>query len=199
MKRDRGVGVEATKRVGAGSGTTSTPELAVLPSVAREAIRARLQGRQPPAGPEPTGALARRAPVFVTLRHRGRLRGCIGSLVPLCENLVRETQERALAAAFEDPRFPPLRAEELAGCAIEVSVLGELEPVSDPDSELDPAVYGVEVADRFGRRAVLLPGIEGIDTVAQQLRAVRAKAGVPDDVPVRVRRFPVLAIHETQR
>jgi AmmeMemoRadiSam system protein A len=171
-------------------------ELSVLTRVAREAIRAHLEGR--PARPSSAGgALGRRAPVFVTLRERenGELRGCIGNLEPKCSDLVAETMDRAVAAAFADPRFPPLAIDELTRCTIEVSILGPLLPVALVE-ELDPRRFGVEISDRQGRRAVLLPDVPGVDTVARQLAVVRKKAGIPAGIQVSLRRFEVVRVAE---
>ncbi len=154
---------------------------------AREAIRARLEGR-PPRPPPITLAPAA---VFVTLRLEGALRGCMGTLEPRCPDLVRETMERAVVAAFEDPRFPPLTADELPRCTIEVTVIGPPEA-----GELDPARYGIEVSDAGGRRAVLLPGIPGIETVAEQIAAARKKAEIPEDAPFAIRRFSAVKVEE---
>ncbi|MHC4408745.1 MAG: AmmeMemoRadiSam system protein A [Planctomycetota bacterium] len=156
-----------------------------LPQVAREAIRAAFERR------EPVRAASRghRAPVFVTLRIGGNLRGCMGTLAAQHDDVVDETADRACVAAFEDPRFPPLEPAELDRCTIEVTILGELEPASEAD--LDAAVYGVDVTDDQGRRAVLLPGIDGIDSVQTQLQLVRRKAGIPDGAPISIRRFAV--------
>jgi AmmeMemoRadiSam system protein A len=159
-------------------------DLSALPAVAREAIRARLERRPPRPPPITTG----RGPVFVTLRMDGELRGCMGTLEARCTDLVRETMERAVAAAFEDPRFPPLTAEELPRCTVEVTVIGPL-----GEGEPDPARYGIEV--RAGdRRAVLLPGIKGIDTADQQVRAAVRKAGI--DGPFAIRRFTAVKVEE---
>jgi AmmeMemoRadiSam system protein A len=165
-------------------------DLSALPGVAREAIRARLEGRPP--GP-PSFRLPPAA-CFVTLRIGGELRGCMGTLEPQFDDLVRETMERALVAAFEDPRFPPLEPDELPRCTIEVTMLGQLEPARFED--LDPARYGIEVRDELGRRGVLLPGIPGIDTPAQQVAAVRRKAGIPANAPVSIRRFAARKVEE---
>jgi AmmeMemoRadiSam system protein A len=131
--------------------------------------------------------------VFVTLRIGGALRGCIGSLVALHENLVEETMDRARAAAFDDPRFPRLTLGELDSTTIEVSILRPLEAVSSHD-ELDPARFGIEVTDPSGGRAVLLPGIDGIDTVEEQIRVTRRKAGIPPGNTVEIRRFAVVKV-----
>jgi len=168
--------------------------LEALPRLAREAVRASLEGREPVAPPA-EGPLARAAPVFVTLRIGPELRGCMGSLVPHHGDLVAETMDRARVAAFGDPRFPPLTADELGETTFEVTVLGPLEPVAGA-ADLDPLRFGVEIGDAAGRRAVLLPGIDGVDTVARQLELVRRKAGIPAGAAVRLRRFRVLKVAE---
>ena len=174
---------------------SSAPELRVLPDVAREAISAHLEGREahPPA--EPVGPLATPAPVFVTLRMDGRLRGCIGELEAHCVDLVEETMDRAVAAAMSDPRFPPLTLDELPRISIEVSILSPLEPVQS-EADLDPRIYGIEIQDDFGHRAVLLPDIEGVDTVEQQIAITREKAWIGPDVPITIRRFHVIKVEE---
>jgi AmmeMemoRadiSam system protein A len=169
--------------------------LDALSGVAREAIRAFLEGREPQPPVEPRGDLARAAPVFVTLRIAGALRGCMGDLVARCPNLVEETMERAVTAAIHDPRFAPLTLEELDEATIDVTILGPRTPVASTD-ELDPAVYGIDVSDASGRRGVLLPDVEGVDTVEQQLAVVRRKAGIPDDGEMTIRRFRVIKISD---
>lgn len=175
-------------------GPQAQRELEGLPAVAREAIRARLEGRSPRL-PAPAGLLGQRAPVFVTLRRAGRLRGCIGSLAPIRPNLVEETADRAIAAAFEDPRFPPVGPGEIDDLEVEVSILQPAEPVASL-AELDPRRFGVVVSDRYGRRGVLLPDIEGVDTPEQQVEIARRKAGIPPGEPVSVERFEVIKVSE---
>ena len=166
-----------------------------LPRVGREAIRSSLERREPLLEVEPLGLLSAPAPVFVTLRIDGELRGCIGSLVALRANLVEETMDRARAAAFDDPRFPRLTLAELDSTSIEVSILRPLERVSS-FAELDPARFGIEVQDKRGRRAVLLPEIDGIETVQQQVDATRRKAGIPAGQDLEIRRFSVVKVHD---
>ena len=170
-------------------------ELAALPEIAREAIRAHLEGRSPRLAAEPVGALATPAPVFVTLRQKAELRGCIGELEARCSDLIEETMDRAVAAAMTDPRFPPLTIAELPGTSIEVSVLSPLEPVQS-EAELDPKIYGIEIRDDLGHRAVLLPDIAGVNTVEKQIAITRQKAWIGPDVPITIRRFRVLKIEE---
>ncbi len=135
---------------------------------------------------------APRAGVFVTLRNPdGSLRGCIGSIVPVEPDVARETARSAVLAATRDPRFEPVRPEELGALQIEVSVLLPEERVAG-ESELDPAVYGVIVRDRQGRRGLLLPDIEGIDTANEQVSIARRKAGIAPSAPVELSRFRVM-------
>jgi AmmeMemoRadiSam system protein A len=167
-----------------------------LPSVARRAVEAKLQH-----GPEEppfctSGEVAQRRAVFVTVRtDSGKLRGCRGGTKPSGHDLVWETWRSAAAAAFFDPRFPAVTAEELPRLRFSVSVLSDLEPVASPD-ELDPAVYGVLVSTYDGRRGLLLPGIEGIDAVEEQLAAVRNKAGIADDEGIHIERFTTKSFKE---
>jgi AmmeMemoRadiSam system protein A len=159
--------------------------------IARDAITAWAQGRSyhPPALPR---ELERHQPVFVSLHDAaGELRGCIGHLSATRDSIADEIATTAVLAASQDPRFPPVGAEELPSLAVEVSVLGEPEPVADA-STLDPKRWGV-VVSRGGRRGVLLPDLDGVDTVEQQLAIARRKASIPPDVPVTVERFAVEA------
>lgn len=171
--------------------------LEALPAVAREAVAAALERRAARTLPQPQGVLAQRAPVFVTLRRRsdGSLRGCIGSLEAMCEHLVAETANRARAAALEDKRFPPVRAEELADLRFEVSVLSAFMEVQTME-ELEPRSYGVVVSDGVDRRGVLLPGIEGVDTAAEQVEIARRKAGIAAGALLRLQRFRVHKVEE---
>lgn len=157
-----------------------------LAQIARRAIEAWSLGRmmRPQSGSSPS------APAFVTLRDRkGELRGCIGHLVPVRSTLEDEIAMLAVLAASRDPRFPPVRPEEVAGLKIEVDVLGPSEPIDDV-SLLDPARYGVVVmADT--RRGVLLPGIEGVDDADTQLAIACDKAGIEPGTPYRIERFEV--------
>lgn len=167
----------------------------VLPDVGRDAIRAALEGRPMVSEVEPAGLLAEPAPVFVTLRIEGKLRGCIGSLAAMRDNVVEETMDRARAAAFDDPRFTRLTRAELPSTSVEVSILRPLQPISSID-ELDPSRYGIEVRDSNGRRGVLLPEIDGVDTVEQQIKVTRQKAGIPPGNELLIRKFTVVKVSD---
>ncbi len=127
---------------------------------------------------------------FVSLHTReGDLRGCIGTIQPRYFDLFDEIVENAIAAGTRDPRFPPVTVEELATLKLDVSVLKQPEPVNDT-SELDPQRYGVII--RNGRRrGVLLPNLDGINSVDEQLAITRRKAGIGETEPIEINRFEV--------
>ena len=87
-----------------------------------------------------------------------------------------------MAAASRDPRFPPVREEELGDLVYDVDVLSAPEPVAGP-AELDPARYGVIVSAPDGRRGLLLPDLDGVDTVEEQVRVAASKGGIDPDEP----------------
>jgi hypothetical protein len=131
-----------------------------------------------------------RAGVFVSLKKHGQLRGCIGTFMPTTPSVYQEFARNAVAAATEDPRFSPVTADELEEIRYSVDVLSEPEPVTDI-SELDPRKYGV-IVSKGHLRGLLLPDLEGVDTVREQLKITRMKAGInPDDEDVKIFRFTV--------
>ena len=138
--------------------------------------------------------MVQRAGAFVSLHRGGELRGCIGTIQPVEANLAAEIIQNAISAATRDPRFPSITPEELEGLDVKVDVLGEPEPIQGPD-ELDPKRYGliVESVAHPWRRGLLLPDLEGIETVEQQMYWTRVhKAGIRDpSEPVRMYRFEV--------
>lgn len=163
----------------------------LLPAVARRSVEAALSGSASGADQLPGGSPfhASMAGVFVTLRTiEGELRGCVGTLEPRCGNVVEETWRNARSAAFRDHRFEQVEAFELDELVFEVSVL---EPAEDVESEqdLNPQVYGVIVSAGLARRGVLLPGIEGVATAAEQIAIARRKAGIGAEENVRLQRF----------
>ncbi|MGI6097422.1 MAG: AmmeMemoRadiSam system protein A [Dethiobacteria bacterium] len=131
----------------------------------------------------------RRAGVFVSLKKGEKLRGCIGTFVPTQPNLAEEIIENAISAGTRDPRFPPLVEEELEQISYAVDILSPPEAV-DNLKELDPKRYGV-IVRRGERRGLLLPDLEGVDTVEEQLSIARQKAGITPDEQVEIYRFRV--------
>ncbi len=133
--------------------------------------------------------LSLRAGVFVTLHKWGELRGCIGTTEPTQASVVQEIIHNAVQAAFHDPRFDPLSPDELNDLQISVDVLVEPEPVDDR-SQLDPKAYGV-IVSHGGRRGLLLPDLDGVDTIEEQLAIACRKAGLSEQSPYRIERFSV--------
>lgn len=164
-----------------------------LVRLAAEAVEAFVRDRRIIAPPvdlfERHPQAANRAGAFVCLKARGQLRGCIGTTEPTQATLAVEVIENAVAAATRDPRFDPVDAVELAELVITVDVLSNPEPVAD-EMQLDHRRYGVIV--RAGvRHGVLLPDIEHINSVYEQLVTVRLKAGIGPSEPVELFRFEV--------
>lgn len=126
---------------------------------------------------------------FVTLKKDGDLRGCIGTVQPVKENLASEIKHNSIAAGTQDPRFWPVQADELTLIAISVDVLGEMEKISGYE-ELDPQRFGV-VVRRGGKVGLLLPHLEGVDTVEEQVNIARQKAGIYPGEEVELWRFEV--------
>lgn len=114
---------------------------------------------------------------FVSIYSNGYLRGCIGTIFPFRDTLYDEIVGNAIAASTEDPRFIPMTAEELEEIEVSVDVLSEPEKVTSVE-ELNPEKYGIIVSDGKNNKGVLLPDLEGIDTVEEQIAIAKAKAGL---------------------
>lgn len=138
----------------------------------------------------PEELTGRRAGAFVSLHEHGALRGCIGTIAPVRESLAEEIIRNGVAAATEDPRFAPVRPDELDCLEYSVDVLGEPEPVDNLE-QLDHKRYGV-IVTRGHRRGLLLPDLEGVDTVFDQIAIAKQKAGIRPDEPVHLERFEVV-------
>lgn len=138
----------------------------------------------------PEEIFARRAGVFVSIKKDGQLRGCIGTIQAVQSCIADEIVENAVSAAVRDPRFSPIEPEELESLVISVDVLGETEKISSPE-ELDTKRYGVVVTKGY-KRGLLLPNLEGIDTVEEQIAIAKQKAGIKEDEAVGLERFEVV-------
>ncbi len=159
--------------------------------LAQETIRRYIQeGRVVSPPEELTPEMRERAGAFVSLKKRGQLRGCIGTIEPMEENVAQEIIRNAIAAATRDPRFPPVGPEELEELDISVDVLTTPEPVEGME-DLDPKWYGVIVESGW-RRGLLLPDLEGVDTAEYQVEICRRKAGIGPREPVQLYRFEVI-------
>jgi hypothetical protein len=157
----------------------SEPQKAALVALARDSVIATITHsalpRLPVDLPDASG-------VFVTIKRRGELRGCLGTLQ--CQRgLAAEIVRCAADAATEDPRFPPVSGDELPELAVEVSVLGPLEPIDPNDPNAIVIGRHGLVAEQGFRRGLLLPQVasEWGWTVEQFLRQTCVKAGLPPD------------------
>ena len=159
--------------------------------LARETVETYVTERRTPEIPEglPEEMERERAGVFVSLHKDGALRGCIGTFLPTRENIAREIVSNAVSAATRDPRFDPVRPEELKWLEISVDVLSKPERISGTD-QLDVKRYGVIVSSG-GRRGLLLPDLDGVDTVEEQVDIARRKGGIPEGAPLTLERFEV--------
>ena len=165
----------------------SAEEQTYLLDLAREAVAYAARGEDPPTVDidSVTKNLQRRGASFVTLNKNGRLRGCIGSLEAR-RPLVLDVQQNAVGAAIRDPRFPPVRPEEMDDLTIEISVLSLPEPieydsVEDLCSKLRPGVDGV-VIERGWHRSTFLPQVwEKLTDERQFLQRLCLKAGLAPD------------------
>lgn len=131
-----------------------------------------------------------RAGVFVSLKKNGQLRGCIGTTEPTQPSIAEEIIINAISAGTRDPRFPPVRSDDLPGLVYSVDVLSPAQPVSDK-SKLDVLRYGVIVT--IGRkRGLLLPNLEGVTTVDEQINIACQKAGIGRNESYTLERFEVV-------
>lgn len=132
----------------------------------------------------------RRAGVFVSIKEDGRLRGCIGTIQPVESSIGEEIISNAISAASRDYRFSPIEPEELDKLIISVDVLGDTEKI-DTQEELDVKRYGV-IVTKGRKRGLLLPNLEGVDTVEDQIAIAKRKAGIREEEAVQLERFEVV-------
>lgn len=162
----------------------------VQAALARQALRHYLEHGFPPPAPAPLPKeLAPPAGVFVSLKKGGELRGCIGTVEPVRQSLAEEIIINAVSAGVKDPRFSPVRLEEIDELTVTVDVLLPPERIAGP-AELSPEKYGVLVRSGY-RSGLLLPALEGIGSVDEQVAIARRKAGIGPREPVELYRFEV--------
>ncbi|MCL1830304.1 MAG: AmmeMemoRadiSam system protein A [Oscillospiraceae bacterium] len=130
------------------------------------------------------------AGVFVTIHKAGLLRGCIGTISPTKNSVVEEIIQNAISAGLQDPRFTPIKVEELDFLEYKVDVLKPAQEVSSTD-ELDVKKYGVIVSSG-SKRGLLLPNLDGVDTIEQQLSIAKQKASINEHEKVKIERFEVV-------
>lgn len=143
--------------------------------------------------PTPDKILEMKKGVFVTLKKNNMLRGCIGTINPTTESVEIEIMKNAVSAGTQDPRFKSVKENELNELVYSVDVLGDPEPISSLQ-ELDLDRYGVIVSSG-GRRGILLPNLEGINSVEEQVSTALNKANISPDEKYEMERFEVKRYH----
>ncbi|MBR2831802.1 MAG: AmmeMemoRadiSam system protein A [Oscillospiraceae bacterium] len=131
-----------------------------------------------PPGDLPAEMLSEQAGVFVSLHKEGQLRGCIGTIQATRRCVAEEIIENAISASTKDPRFSPVREDELDALEISVDVLARPEKIRSKD-ELDVKRYGVIVTKGW-KRGLLLPNLDGVDSVDEQVSIALRKAGLSE-------------------
>lgn len=161
-----------------------------VPNLAKKTIEEYiLHGRMYEIDEELSEELKREAGVFVTLKKNGDLRGCIGTIRPTQKNIAAEVQKNAISAAEHDPRFPAVSGDELSEINYSVDIIGEMEKVDNKEN-LNPDKYGIMVKGGH-QTGLLLPDLEGIDTIEKQINIARKKAGLNKNDDIEIYRFEV--------
>jgi len=160
-----------------------------LVQLARQAVESYVQKHVVIRPGELVPEMRERAGVFVSLKRHGQLRGCIGTFEPTQHSVAEEIIQNAISSATADPRFSPVSPSELGSIDYSVDVLTHPEPVDDKTG-LDPKKYGV-IVQAGHRRGLLLPDLEGVDSVDMQISICRQKAGIMPAEPVKLYRFEV--------
>lgn len=160
--------------------------------LAREALEHYIQKGERLPLPQglPEAFYQEQAGAFVSLKIDGRLRGCIGTIMPVQSCIGEEIIENAISAAVRDHRFSPVTPEELPLLTYSVDILGSPEPIQSVD-QLDTQRYGVIVQSGL-KRGLLLPDLAGVDTPQEQVRIALEKAGISSYANYTMERFEVI-------
>jgi len=134
--------------------------------------------------------IQKRAGIFVSIHENGQLRGCIGTTGPTEKNMAEEIIRNAIEAASKDPRFPAIEAKELPYLDISVDVLSPSKTIASVE-DLDVKKYGI-IVESGNRRGLLLPNLDGVDTVEKQIAIAKQKAGIPEEEKVTLYRFEAI-------
>jgi len=164
-------------------------EIHPVVELAKKTLESYIRDGKVPQLRELTPEMKEQAGVFVSIHKHGELRGCIGTFEPTKDNIAEEIIANAISSATRDPRFPPVATSELDDLEYSVDILSKPEPVDD-ESQLDPKKHGVIVESGL-RRGLLLPDLEGVDSVEEQIAICRLKAGISPGEPVNLYRFQV--------
>jgi len=141
----------------------------------------------------PSELLNEKHGVFVSLKKFGSLRGCIGTISQTTNSVAEEIIRNAIEAAFKDPRFQAVNQEELDDIDISVDVLMDATEASK--EELYPKKYGVIVTKGY-KRGLLLPNLEGVETIDEQLDIACSKAGIDSEDDYQIEKFEVIRYKE---
>lgn len=160
--------------------------------LARKAVEAYIRKREVLEVPQdlPQEMYVKRAGAFVSIKENGRLRGCIGTIQATQTSIAEEIIGNAISASTRDYRFSPIEEGELDKLTISVDILGECEKIDSLD-ELDVKRYGV-IVTKGNKRGLLLPNLDGVDTVEEQIAIAKRKAGIGIRENVELERFEVV-------
>ena len=161
-------------------------------NLARRTLEGYVKNKKTPPAPDglPDEMLSERAGVFVSIKKFGDLRGCIGTIMPATENIASEIIMNAVSSGARDPRFYPVTENELNDLQYSVDVLMPPEPINS-FTELDVLKYGVIVSTAY-KRGLLLPNLDGVETVQEQVGIALKKAGIEPGVKCKMERFEVV-------
>ncbi|MCR4730266.1 MAG: AmmeMemoRadiSam system protein A [Saccharofermentans sp.] len=176
--------------------TESTPYVKLARATIEQFVKTGKKLKFPADLPEgldealPVEATKERAGAFVSVHKNGMLRGCIGTIGPVQDSIAEEIISNAISAVSRDPRFERVREDELELLEINVDILGKPENIDGP-YQLDVKRYGV-IVSCGARKGLLLPDLEGVDTVEEQIDIARRKGGISPDDDYRLQRFEVV-------
>ena len=157
--------------------------------LAKKTVESYVREGSTPEIKELTPEMKGRAGVFVSIHKHGALRGCIGTFEPTKENIAEEVIANAISSSTRDPRFPPVNEAELKDLEYNVDILTEPELIEDA-SQLNHKLYGV-IVESGRKRGLLLPDLEGVGSVEEQIAICRLKAGISPGESVKLYRFRV--------
>jgi len=161
----------------------------LITSLAKEAVENYVRHERTIKNTSSHPFLLKPGAAFVSLKIKKQLRGCLGSIEPQKKTLAEEIIANAVSAATHDYRFNPVQIQELAHIAYSIDVLSKLTPVKSL-KELDAQKYGVLVEKGISK-GLLLPNLEGVETVKQQLDIAKHKAGIFENSGLTIYRFEV--------
>lgn len=179
--------IRTTKTINSGKKTSEDPYILL----AKESLSYYLRNKKILEVPNdlPKELTQEKAGVFVSLKKYGQLRGCIGTTGPTTDSIAEEIIQNAISAGIKDPRFSPVKENEIKNLSFSVDVLKPPELISGLE-ELNPETYGIIVSYQ-GRSGLLLPNLDGVDEVSEQIEIALRKAGISKDSNYKIYRFKV--------